>query len=344
MTAEPALWGLHMGKHVSTRPIDEGYVAIGWPRMGDLHQYADREAFKTALAIKYPEKKPGAIPIDAGTLYRFSRKIREGDLIVYPSKHDRMVNIGRITGPYHYVPDDPDDYPNQRKVEWLTQLPRSDFNQATLSEIGSFITLFTIRTGRTEFLSKIGMQQQTSPPLIADAADEAEDEVLDDDSVVLNLAQRASEATTDFIIQRIKEQLDGYEFEALVAHLLECMGYIARLTPASGDGGVDIIAHRDKLGLEPPILKVQCKSTTGQIPRPDADQLLGTLGEGEYGLLVTLGSFSKPSLDLERNRPKLRLINGEEFIKLLLEHYSELAPRYRSFMPLRQIYVPDPQI
>jgi restriction system protein len=47
-----------------------------------------------------------------------------------------------------------------------------------------------------------------------------------------------TETTGDFVIRRITLNLSGYEFEELVAHLLECMGYTARLTAKSGDGGV----------------------------------------------------------------------------------------------------------
>ena len=86
---------------------------------------------------------------------------------------------------------------------------------------------------------------------------------------------------------------------------------------------------------------MQCKRKTDQIPRTEVDQLLGTLGEGEYGLFVSLGSFSRQSVELERNRPKLRLIDGEQFVELLMEHYGRLSPRYRSLIPLKQIYVPD---
>jgi len=43
---------------------------------------------------------------------------------------------------------------------------------------------------------------------------------------------------------------------------------------------------------------------------------------------VNLSSFSRGAIELERNRPKLRLINGEQFVELVLQHYSKLAPRY----------------
>lgn len=119
------------------------------------------------------------------------------------------------------------------------------------------------------------------------------------------------------------------------------MGYRARVTPKSADGGVDVIAHMDALGFQPPIVKVQCKRKTDQTSRPDVDQLLGTLGEGEYGLYVNLGSYSRSAVELERNRAKLRLIDGEQFVEMVLTNYGKLAPRYRSLIPLKQIYVPD---
>jgi len=36
-----------------------------------------------------------------------------------------------------------------------------------------------------------------------------------------------------------------------------------------------------------------------------------------------------------------RFINGEQFVELIFEHYAQLAPRYRSMIPLKQIFVPD---
>ena len=161
----------------------------------------------------------------------------------------------------------------------------------------------------------------------------------DDDTATVSVSQQAELTTGDFVIRQLMTKLSGYDFEEFVAHLPDCLGYTARVTQRSGDGGVDVIAHRDKPGFEPPILKVQCKRKTDQIPRPEVDQLLGTLGEGEY----TLGSFSRQSAELERNRPKLRLIDGEQFVGLLPEHYARLAPRYRSIIPLKQICVPDLQ-
>lgn len=342
MANNPTVWGVHMGSHVGDRPIEGGYVAIGWTEMGDLTKIpADREAFKAAVAKAYPDKKAGAIPVDAGTLFKFLHEITAGDLAIYPSKSDRMVNIGKFTGQSAYVEGDRDEYPNRQKVEWLGHFPRNEFNQSALNEIGSFLTLFRVRRHVDEFLAKVGLGYGGGAEPVDAAIMDIPDEPTDDESATVAASRQAEENANDFVIKRLMSELSGYKFEEFVAHLLECMGYTARVTAKSGDGGVDVIAHMDPLGFQPPIVKVQCKRTTGQTPRPDVDQLLGTLGDGEYGLFVNLGSYARGAVELERNRAKLRLINGEQFVELIFEHYANLAPRYRSMIPLKQIFVPD---
>lgn len=337
MSLQLTVWGVHMGWHVDNRPIDGNYVAIGWPNLGDLRAYPDREAFKAALA-EAADGHAGAVPVQAGVLFRFAHEMKVGDIVVYPSKHDRMVNIGRFTGQTSYVEGDGDEYPNRRQVDWLGHYPRNEFSQAALNEIGSSLTLFRVRRHAAEFLAKVGLVSAESAPAVV--AELAEDSA-DDDAATGSVSRQAEETTADFVIRRITGELTGYRFEELVAHLLECMGYTARVTARSNDGGVDVIAHMDALGFQPPIVKVQCKRVTSQTGSPEVNQLLGTLGEGEFGLFVNLGSYSRGAVELERNRPKLRLINGEQFVELVQQHYGKLAPRYRSLIPLKQIYVPD---
>lgn len=337
MSNDPTVWGVHMGHHVGDRPVEGGYVAIGWTAMGDMTKLVpNRDAFKKELARVYPDKKKGAIPVDAGTLFKFIHEIKAGDFVVYPSKADRMVNIGCFKGAAQYNADDPDEYPSRQLVDWLGNFPRDEFSQSALNEIGSFLTMFRVKRHALEFLSKV--DADVKAPLLSAVADE---DATDDDTATVAASVQAEANTSDFVIKRLMTQLTGHQFEDFMAHLMECMGYTARVTPKSGDGGVDVIAHMDPLGFQPPIVKVQCKRTTGQTPRPDVDQLLGTLGDGEYGLFVNLGSYARGAVELERNRAKLRLINGEQFVELIFEHYSQLAPRYRSMIPLKQIFVPD---
>lgn len=338
MSQYSRVWGVHMDLIVGTRPIDEGYVGIGWSDLGDLSKIsADRNALKKAVAASQLDAKPGSIPVQAGVLYRFVYEVKEGDLVVYPSKIDRMVNIGVVEGPYRYAPEINAAYPNIRRIRWLKHLPRDSFSQAALYEIGSFITLFSVRKYVDEFVAAL----EERPIIESEEDAEARQ---DDESVAKSVSAQAEETTNDFVIRQLKTQVDPYQFESFVAHLLECMGYYARVTAKSGDGGVDIIAHKDQLGFEPPIIKVQCKQTTSSIGRPDVTQLLGNVEQGEHGLFVALGTYTRDAREYDRSKPNLRLIDGEQLVGLIFENYQKFDSRYQAMLPLKQIYVPSPKI
>ena len=337
MTEQTTLWGVHMDASVGTDPIDKGYVAIGWAELGNLSRIPNnRDAFKKEVFEKIAGAKPGSIPVQAGVLFRFLHEVKEGDLVVYPSKVDRMVNLGRIAGPYRHDPKQNAAYPNFREVKWLKHMPREDFSQEALYEIGSFITLFSVRNNTEEFLGALEGKKAVPRP------DEGEGKQ-EDAEVSRAIALRAEETAQDFVIRQLKSSIDHYQFEHFVAHLLKCMGYHTRVTAKSGDGGVDVIAHRDELGFEPPIIKVQCKQVTDPIGRPVVTQLLGNIEAGEHGLFVTLGSYSKDARELDRSKPNLRLIDGEQLVELVFRHYESFEPRYQAILPLKRIYVPAPQ-
>lgn len=112
-------------------------------------------------------------------------------------------------------------------------------------------------------------------------------------------------------------------------------------TTDSKNGGIDVIAHNDPLGIEPPIIKVQCKHTSGTRGRPEVQQLIGTLSQNEAGLFVTLGSFSADAIALERERQNLRLFSGADVTSLTLSHYEDLPARWQTRMPLRRVLVVD---
>ncbi len=44
---------------------------------------------------------------------------------------------------------------------------------------------------------------------------------------------------------------------------------------------------------------------------------------------------------VERNKAKLRLIGGDELVDIVLEHYDKLSTKYKTLLPLKQIYVPN---
>lgn len=74
---------------------------------------------------------------------------------------------------------------------------------------------------------------------------------------------------------------------------------------------------------------------------PEVNQATGTLSQGETGLFVSLGGYSAQARAVERQRHDLRLLGAEEIVDLTLDHYVDLPPRWRSRIPLRQVFVVD---
>ncbi|QOZ24568.1 restriction endonuclease [Bradyrhizobium sp. CCBAU 51753] len=318
-----------MGKDHAEHPIKDGYIAIGWARMGDLSKLpANRDSFKKTVTATYPNLKPGAVPVVAGTLFKFACEMQIGDLVVYPSKIDRMVNLGTVQGNYQFEPSSGDmDGPNRRSVKWIRHIARADFSQAALHEIGSAVTLFQVKNNAEEFVAAFDGKPLKGEDVDAETANAA--------------AAIAEEEIEDFVIKRLKSGLSFRQFEFFVAHLLERMGYHCRVTQASGDGGVDIIAHKDELGFHD-IIKVQCKQTVNTIGQPQVSQLYGHVKDNEHGLFVTLGGYSGPALEFERANQNLRLVSGSELIELIFSHYERFDPLYRMLLPMKKTYVIAP--
>jgi len=324
------LWGIHAGRtgDADRLFLKEGFIAIGWVEMGDLSILEpDRKAFKARVEEAYPNAKSGSIPVNAGQMFRFVHEMKEGDIVVYPSKKDRHVHLGRVEGPYQYNPGLEPRYPNHRPVEWLRSIPRTKLTQGALYEIGSGMSLFQVKNYADEFVAALEGKFVGS--------------IGDKDETIAVVAADIEQTTHDFIMKRLAQEFKGHPLAQFVAHLLGTMGYRTRVSPEGADGGIDIIAHRDELGFEPPIIKVQVKSGEGNVGSPTVSALYGNVAPEEYGLLVTLGGFTSAAVNFARGKSNLRLIAGTELVGLILQHYEELDSRYKGLIPLKMVYVPE---
>ena len=328
--AETAIWGIHGGK---TGDADKLFlhgncIALGWQLVGDLKVLKpDREAFKAKIAAVYPGKKPGAIPVDAGQLFRFVHEVHIGDLVAYPSKADREIHLGRIEGEYHHVVDTDVTYPQRRSVKWLRSVPRTQFSQGALYSVGSAMSFFLLTNYSDEFREAVEGKATAVP--------------VANDETVAGVSEDIEETTRDFILKTLSQELKGHPFADFIAHLLNAMGYRTRISPEGADGGIDIIAHKDELGFEPPIIKVQVKSRDGCTGDPEVSALYGKLAEREFALFVALGTFTHQARNFARSKANLRLIDGDELVSLVLQHYEKFDSRYKGLLPLKRVFVPE---
>ena len=323
---EKKIWGIHTYDEALFLKDDK--MAIGWKEFGNLREIpANRDDFKKKYVQVYPDASKGAVATCAGMLYRFCHEVQIGDYVVYPSKSDRMINIGEITGDYEFVPD-AHEYVQQRNVKWLKHIPRTSFSQGALYEIGSALSFFAVKNYADEFLSALdkGFKKHAAAN--------------DEDDTVGATAEDIIENTKDFILKELSRNLKGYALEEFVADLLRAMGYRTTVSPQGGDSGIDITAYKDEL---PPRILVQVKSQDSDIKETTIQSLKGAMREGDYGLFVTLSNYTKNAQKYLESTPIIRGINGTELVDLILKYYEDLDIKYRKMIPLKMVYIPVPK-
>lgn len=126
--------------------------------------------------------------------------------------------------------------------------------------------------------------------------------------------------------QALHEQLGSMspkDFEALVGRLLVALGFEdAEVTQYSGDGGVDVRGTLVVGGVIRIRMAVQAKRYKNNIQSPVVQQVRGSLGAHDQGLIITTSDFSAGARE-EAQRPNavpVALMNGEQLVALLVEH------------------------
>ena len=225
---------------------------------------------------------PGAIPVWAGVLLRFENEVKQGDLIVYPRKSDRTMNLGVVDGEYQWHGEAP-VHRNRRPVRWIqTKLPRGVFSQGALYKIGSAITLFRVKKHVAEFVQASDLDQSAinaEEPEVVEVASRDEASATED----APNAERFSTAlaiTSSRRLRRISRGMPSLssqrDFSKPWATAPRCP--LPVLIAASISLPTRIRSAWN------PMIKVQCKSTEGKIGSPEVSSLAGKMGRDEWGL------------------------------------------------------------
>jgi restriction system protein len=115
------------------------------------------------------------------------------------------------------------------------------------------------------------------------------------------------------------------EFEELISQLLAEMGFeMVEVTKLSGDGGIDVrgtLVVGDVVRIK---MAVQVKKwkLKNNILAPVVQQVRGSLGAHEQGLIITTSDFSAGAIKeaAQRDKTPIALMNGEQLVMLLMEH------------------------
>ena len=316
--------------------FESGYVAIGYDVMQDLSQLRGLDEIKRAYisANSSVQDKAGNAGNAAGALEKIVRGIDVGDHVITYDPGQRVYWIGRITGPYEYVPDEGTKVPHRRKVEWMpTRVSRDDLSTAAKNSLGTLLAISQLSPdvwGEFEALIRgEAPKPQPSPDEEPEAAD------LDEDK--RSLQEKARERLKDQIVK-----LDDSDMEELLAAVLRGMGFRTTVSPTGPDRGVDVLASPDGLGLQEPRIKAEVKHRRRtQMGAPEVRGFIGGLRSGDKGLYLSTGGFSKEArYEAERSPVPVKLLDLDDLALLIETHYEAFDTEGRALLPLTRIYWP----
>ena len=141
-------------------------------------------------------------------------------------------------------------------------------------------------------------------------------------------------------IEHFVAEMGPYDFQDFVAALLRAMGYhVMWKSPPGKDGGLDIIAHSDPLGLTAPRIKVQVKRRGDRIGVDDLRAFLSLLGDQDIGIFICTGGFTADAEALGRSQERRRvtLVDLERLFDLWVEHYDHVKESDKMKLPLRTV-------
>ena len=166
----------------------------------------------------------------------------------------------------------------------------------------------------------------------------------DQDEAALDVATSAAdqEARNKELIAKRIAGIGPYETQDLAAGILQALGYATEVAPPGADGGLDIVACKDALFLQPPIVKAQVKARPGTKTGPDEIRQLNGLLErpNDRGIFISTGGFTGPA-STEAAQMQIQLWDLPRLTDLFLENYAALPEEVADLISLRQIWVLD---
>ncbi len=302
--------------------INGGYVAIGWLDEIDLSKIEKRDEIYPLYEEYHEEKNSLVLGQQVGQINRFLFEIQIGDYIISQSVNSDHIHYGIIQSSYYYEPNSTDGcpFPHRKKVKWVNEIPRNSFSVPFQNTIRSSLTVFKV-SQLQNFFSVIG-----------------ESKYLTKNETTENVNYHRS------ILNRLME-LDAKEFEILITHLLAAMGFEGtEHTGKPGDGGVDATGELNLAGMAKVKIFVQAKryKPDSTIKASDVKALRQNIPRDGQGAFITTAKFDNKSKEiaLDANFPRIGLINGNQFVELLAEHWEDIPTEFRDKLGLKIGLIP----
>ena len=273
-------WMIRAGRGGVYAPswLERGVIGISWDFDGADIAAMDREQIRAAYGQAHPSDSKGKVAAGVGQVYRFAHDMTTDSTVVMYDPESRLYHLGVITGPCVAVCD-MDGVTYTRDVKWGETAPRDVLSPSSKNSLGGIQTIFAVSDEVMADLMNAAKDKSVVP---------SNDSAIDDNNATND--EETLAATYDNGIELIKDrvnQLDWEDMERLVAGLLKAMGYCTRVMPKGPDGGRDVVASPDALGLESPRIVAEVKHRKGAMGAPAVRAFIGGLRAGDRGLYVS---------------------------------------------------------
>lgn len=332
MNKNEIMWMIRCGEggYLFEEFKSKSMIGIGWNELGDLNVFEDKESIREKYTVIYDNDSPGKIVSSVTQIKKFKFDFNINQSVITYNPIERIYLIGTIVGGYEYKENEISDSYHIRRVNWEKEIKRDDLSIQSKNSLGSTLTIFEI----PDFVKKELLDFKESGIEKIESEIETEKEVLEqikDDTLI---------KSREFIKDKINK-LDWEQMQELMAGVLRSMGYKTKISMAGSDRGRDIIASPDGLGLQNPRIIAEVKHRKGQMGTPNIRSFIGGLREGDKGIYLSTGGFSKEAkYEAERANIPITLIDLEYLVDLIIDNYDNFDPISRSLIPLKKFYWP----
>lgn len=299
--------------------LQGGFAGIGWEKMPDLSGVSKRDDLYPLYRAAYPEDESNiVVGQQVGQVARFLLEMKAGDTVITPDENTELLHVGVIEPDpsYFHLPNDPAcRYPHRRRVKWSSQpLMRSGLSVPLQNTLRSSLTVFGV-SQVDEVLTLTGRSELALPSA--------------------NGSYDPYKAVLDQILE-----LDDKEFEILVGHLLTALGFEgSEVVGKVGDGGVDAMGELNVSNLAKVKVFVQAKryKLGSKITAGTVRLLRSSIPFGGQGAFITTAGFQRAAYEvaLETGFPRIGLINGNQLVDLLVEHWNDIPAEFKDRLGLK---------
>jgi restriction system protein len=181
-------------------------------------------------------------------------------------------------------------------------------------------------------------QPEPSPDAAAVADADADEGGLIAATTLEESEEAARQAILDYLAG-----INPYTLQDLVGKLLEAMGYhLVWIAPKGRDGGLDLLAQGDPLGVKGPRIKGQVKRRDQKTTEDELRSFLSLIEQDDVGVYISLGGFTRDAEESARRASRrITLIDGDAFLDLWVEHYDRVDEDGRQLLPIKPVYFLD---